>query len=325
MARPAHASLCGARDPGSDRVTGPADAVVLAYHGTVERSDDLPAFLRNIRRGAEPPPALVAEVRARYERVGGSPLRRTSEAVARALEERLGVPVRAAGRLWHPYLGDVARELVLAGARRLVSLPLAPQSVHVYHAALGAELPAGVELVPVPPWGLEPALLDAFVASIEAALAALAVPARAALLLTAHSLPERVLAAGDPYERDFRSMAAAVGERVGTRVGRVEVAFQSQGLGGGAWLGPDLRTAFASLRASGVEELAVAPIGFLAEHVETLYDLDVEAAGLAREAGFVRYARARALDADGRLVDALEAVARRALAGSSHRQAGSST
>ena len=290
-------------------------AVVLGYHGTVESLDELPGFLRNIRRGAEVPPALLAEVRSRYARIGSSPLRRTSDEVARLLEARLGVPVRAAGRLWAPFVRDVVAELAAAGARRIVSLPLAPQSVHVYHADVRAAAPPGVEVVAVPSWGLEPALLDAFAVVLDEALGRFESPPEVAVLLTAHSLPLRVVAAGDPYERDFRAMAAAVADRVAPSVLRVEVAFQSQGMSGGEWLGPDLTTSFRRLCEAGARSLCIAAIGFLADHVETLYDLDIEAAALAREAGFERYERARSLDTDEHLLDALEAVARRALAG----------
>jgi ferrochelatase len=292
-------------------------AVLLTCHGTVDRIEDIPAFVTIIRRGRPAPAELVDEVVRRYTKIGGSPLMRITEAQASALGSRLGLPVRVAGRLWRPYPKDVVAELVAAGVTTLVSLPLAPQSVAVYHAVVREAVAnhAGITLLEAPPWGLEPALVDAFVQVIDEALARFAEGerARVPVLLTAHSLPARVIAAGDAYEREFRAMAAAVGERVAARGNPVSVAFQSQGMDGGDWLGPDLATAFGELAAGGARSVVVAPIGFLAEHVETLYDLDVEAPEIARKAGIERLERAAAVNDRPRLVDALEAVCRRLL------------
>ncbi|KYF81555.1 ferrochelatase, partial [Sorangium cellulosum] len=256
-------------------------AVLLSCHGTVERLDDLPAFLANIRRGRPAPPELIDEVRRRFERIGGSPLMRITQAQADALAARIGLPVAIAGRLFHPYPGEVLASLHASGVRRVVSLPLAPQSVDVYHAVVrdAAAKQGGMEVRCVPAWGLEPALIDAFVEVIDEALARFPEERRAsvAVILSAHSLPQRIIDAGDPYERQFRAMAAEVERRVAPRGNPVLVAFQSQGMTGDAWLGPDLRSTFEALAARGAREALVAPIGFVADHVETLYDLDVEA------------------------------------------------
>jgi ferrochelatase len=293
-------------------------AVLLTCHGTVERIEDIPAFLDNIRRGRPTPPAIVAEVTHRFERIGGSPLMRTTAAQAEALARRLGVPVRIAGRLWPPYPADVVADLVREGTTTLVSIPLAPQSVTVYHAQVGeaAAAHAGIDVRYAPPWGLEPALVDAFVESIDEALARFpeAERARVPVILSAHSLPRRVIDAGDAYEREFRAMAAAVESALAARhANAVRVAFQSQGMDGGEWLGPDLPTTFASLATDGARAVVVAPIGFVADHVETLYDLDIEAPGVAAKAGLTRFERAPAMNVRPRFLDALEAVARRLL------------
>jgi ferrochelatase len=166
-----------------------------------------------------------------------------------------------------------------------------------------------------PPWGLEPALIDAFVETADEALARFPEGERASVpvILSAHSLPRRVVDAGDAYEREFRAVAAAVGARLTPRGNEVRVAFQSQGMDGGEWLGPDLPATFAALAEGGARAAVVAPIGFLADHVETLYDLDVEAPALAAKAGIARLERAPALNVRPRFIDALEAVARRLL------------
>lgn len=298
------------------------DAVLLSCHGTITDLADLPSFLGNIRRGRPAPPELVAEVRRRYELIGGSPLMAISQAQADALARRLGLEVRVAGRLWHPYPGAVLQQLAALGATRVLSLPLAPQSVAVYNAAVeeAARALPGLEIVSAPPWGLEPALIDAFVETIDQGLAGCAsawggpIAADATpIVLSAHSLPVRVIQSGDAYEADFRAMAAQVAARLSFRGHPVEIAFQSQGASNERWLGPDLPELFSTLAARGHDRVFVAPIGFLAEHVETLFDLDVEAARLARERGLQHFGRAPTVSDRALLIDALEAVARRAL------------
>ena len=287
-------------------------AVLLSCHGSVDDLGDLPAFLQNIGRGRPPKPEVLAEVTRRYRHIGGSPLMRTTVAQAAALEQRLGVPVRIAGRLWRPYPAEVVAELAAAGVDALVSLPLAPQSVHVYHPPVREAAAAhGVRVAEVPSWGLEPALVEAFLETIAEAEATLAAPAP--VVLTAHSLPLRVIAGGDPYERDFRTMAERVAAGLAAQGIPSRIAFQSQGMSGDSWLGPDLPQTFAALVAEGTRTVVVAPIGFLADHVETLYDLDVEAPALAAQAGIERLVRAPAVNVRPRFVDALEAVARRGL------------
>lgn len=300
-----------------DRVRGVSEAVLLSCHGTVESTADLPAFLSNIRRGRPTPPALVEEVTRRFEAIGGSPLMRITRAQGEALAERTGARVAIAGRLWHPYPKEVLAGLVAEGVRRVVSLPLAPQSVHVYHAAVreaAAGFP-GLEVVEVPAWGNEPRLVDAFVESIDEALAPLAEAERVAttVVLTAHSLPQRIIDSGDPYERDFRAMASLVAARVEARGNPVQVSFQSQGATNDVWLGPDLPATFRALAEGGARTVAVAPIGFVADHVETLYDLDIEAQALAKSVG-LQLVRATAMNLRPAFIDALAAVAGRALA-----------
>ena len=292
-------------------------AVLLSCHGTVDRTEDIPAFLANIRRGRPTPPAIVAEVTHRFERIGGSPLMRTTAAQAAALAARLALPVRICGRLWGPYAAEVVAALAAEGVTTLISLPLAPQSVDIYHPPVreAAAAHPGMEVRCAPAWGLEPALVDAFVETIDEGLAGFPEGERASVpvILSAHSLPQRVIDAGDLYEQQFRAMAAAVEARLSPRPNPVRIAFQSQGMDGGVWLGPDLPTTFAALAASGARTALIAPVGFLADHVETLYDLDIEAPTLAARAGLTTLRRAPALNTRPRFIDALEAVVRRLL------------
>ncbi len=303
-------------------------AVMLVAHGTVDSLDDLPEFLTNIRRGRPASPELLSEVRRRYEAIGGkSPLNAINTELAQRLEQRLGLPVRASNRLFHPYPKDVLAELVSAGAARIVVLPLAQHSADIYGAAVkeaAVESGLDVEIVAAANWGRIPELVDAFARSVVAALDE--VPDgerdRTSLLLTAHSLPVSVIEAGDLYEEEFRASAEDIAARVrelapGRFVDHV-VAFQSQGMSSGPggrpmeWLGPDLRSRLEVLAARGRKEIVIAPVGFLADHVEILYDLDIEARGWAGELG-ITLRRAASLNASDGLVDALAAVYRTAL------------
>jgi ferrochelatase len=301
------------------------DAVLLIAHGTVEELDELPEFLKNIRRGHAAPPELLAEVRRRYEAIGGrSPLNAINRKIAERLEERLGMPVRTANRLFHPYPQDVLGALAKSGTKRVVVVPLAQHSASVYGDAVKqAARDAGLDLRvdAAPNWGRIPELTEAFARSIVSALAE--VPDgerdRTSLLLTAHSLPMSIIEAGDPYEDEFRGSAEDVAVRVRELApGRFvdhAVAFQSQGMSSGpggrpmVWLGPDLRSRLEVLAARGRKEVVVAPIGFLADHVEILYDLDIEARTWAEELG-ITLRRAPSLNASDGLVDALASVVR---------------
>ncbi|HVH44936.1 MAG TPA: ferrochelatase [Labilithrix sp.] len=300
-------------------------AVVLIAHGTVESLDDLPEFLTNIRRGHAAPDELVREVRRRYEAIGGrSPLLDITREVARKLEKKLGMPTRVAMRLFHPYPKDVIADLAHEGIRRIVTVPLAQHSAAVYGSAMkaaAAEIDPSLQVLCAKNWGRTPELTRAFADSVVAALAR--VPQgeaeRTAVIFTAHSLPLGIIQAGDPYEKELRASAEAVAAEVRARAGTAFsehlVAFQSQGIGSGIeWLGPDLRSTVEDLARRGKRHVVIAPIGFLADHVEILYDLDIEAKAWGEgELGIVLY-RSASLNAGDGLVDALAIVARDVLA-----------
>lgn len=300
-------------------MTGPGDAVLLVAHGTVERLDDLAAFVTNVRRGHAPPPELVAELRRRYEVIGGrSPLLDVTRELARKVERLVDAPTRVAMRLWHPYPQEALAELRAVGARRVAVVPLAQHSAHVYadavrRAAAADAANAPVELRYAANWGTLPGLVDAYAARAEAALAPFP-RKQTTLLMTAHSLPRAVVDAGDPYEREVRASSEAIAARVRALGGdvQVDVAFQSQGFGGGDWLGPDLPTAIARVAERGHRAVVFAPVGFLADHVEILYDLDVEAKAIAAERG-LEYGRAASLDASDDLARVVAGLAKELL------------
>lgn len=305
----------------------PKTAVILIAHGTVESLDDLPRFLTNIRRGHAPPPELIDEVRRRYLAIGGkSPLLDITYDCAKKLEAKLGLPVRVAMRLFEPYPKEVITKLVQEeGIRRIVTVPLAQHSASIYGMAVKAaakEIDPSIEVLAADNWGREALLTHAFSDTVLEALAK--VPQgeadRTALVLTAHSLPLGIIKAGDPYEKEFRGSAEDVAREVKERGGAFSehvIAFQSQGIGTGIeWLGPDLRATFEALAARGKKHVVVAPIGFLADHVEILYDLDIEARAWAGELGIVLY-RSSSLNANSGFIDTLAKVAEGVIASSS--------
>ena len=290
--------------------------ILLVAHGTVADVSDLPAFVARIRHGRPAPPGLIAELTRRYQAIGGSPLLRVTEEQARALEARTGLPVLLGMRLWQPSVEAAFREAAQRGIARLVLVPLAPFSVEVYGAAARRSLEsvradladATPELVVCDPWGTEPAFVEAHCAALRAPLR---IDSReSAVMLTAHSLPAAAIRAGDRYQAEVEASARCIAERLGRPC---ELAYQSQGADGGEWLGPDLRRTFERLAQAGVRQITLSPFGFLADHVETLYDLDIEARAWATGLG-LGFERVPALNTSPGLIDALSAVALRALA-----------
>ena len=302
------------------------EAALLVAHGTVDDLSELAEFATRIRRGHPAPPELVAELRRRYEAIGGkSPLNAINARLAEHLEEKLRLPVRVANRLARPFVKDVLASLAARGTERAVVLPLAQYSAHVYAEAAtsaGEELAQeglAIQVASAESWSGEPRLLDAYVDAIEAVLSPIEDRARTTVVLTAHSLPVAVVRGGDPYEDLFRAAAKGVTDRLAAReqarAPRMVVAFQSQGMSGGPggkpveWLGPDLVTAIDDCRARGDANVVFAPVGFLADHVEILYDLDIEARDWVEQRG-MRYHRSPSLNASDALVEVLAALAR---------------
>lgn len=292
--------------------------MILLGHGTVENLDDLPPFLANIRRGRAATPELVQEIRRRYAAIGGSPLLRISRELATALERATSSRVHLAMRFWHPLAKDVLRALCPSDGRTLRVVPLAPYSGPVYAAEMralaesaraeGLKPPA---LACAPSWGAEPLLLDGFAERLRASLATLPETRRkmAHVFFSAHSLPMAVIRQGDPYPEEIRAAAEAVALRAGLE-NPWRVVYQSQGATADPWLGPTVRESLREIADQAAKDVVFCPIGFLSDHIEILYDLDVEARAEAERAG-LSYARTESLNASPTLVAAMAAVAAR--------------
>jgi ferrochelatase len=291
-----------------------AEHVLLVGHGTVDHLDELPEFLLRIRHGRTVPDELLREIRRRYEAIGGSPLLTISSELARKLEAELRRPVHLAMRFSAPRLQDALEQATRAGARVLDVVPLAPFSAHLYAAEVKRAVDEGrmpLELRCAGNWGSAPLLVDAFAAALAETLADVDASRRdsAQVLFTAHSLPAAVVQKGDRYPSEVEHAAQAVAHRA-RLANRWHVVYQSQGASSERWLGPDLREGFALAKQEGARDVVLCPIGFLSDHVEILYDLDIEARQWADAVG-LRMRRTRSLNADEPLVHALVEVTRR--------------
>jgi ferrochelatase len=265
--------------------------LVMAYGGPGARAEVEP-YLRDVRGFRDTPPEVVDEVRARYAAIGGrSPILERTGAQARALEEALntnGRPFTAVVgmRHWHPYIGDALVRLAEAGVERAVGLVMAPHysrmSIELYFKEV-EEAQTPVKLAPIREWHLLPGYVEALEDRVRAALARFPAAVRdtVPLILTAHSLPERILQWNDPYPVQLAATTRAVADRLSGRSHRF--AYQSASRTPEPWLGPDAGEVIAELAREGHRHVLLVPIGFTCEHVEVLYDVDVELRRRAQE------------------------------------------
>ena len=260
------------------------NGVLLMAHGTPSSMDEMPEYLKLVRGGRPASDELLAEMRHNYEAIGGrSPLTDITLAQAAALGARLGadVPVAVGMRNWTPFIKDAIADLAAAGVTRIVGIPLAPQfstlSVRKYHDAAQAALPAGVTLAEVTSYHDHPLLLDAFAERVQEAS-----PRPDELVVfTAHSLPTRAIEGGDRYADEVAATARGVAERAGVR--KYVLAYQSAGRTPEPWIGPSLAQMLDEQSGHGVRKFLIVPIGFVCDHTEILFDIDVQAARDARE------------------------------------------
>ncbi len=305
---------------------GPAGVILMAY-GAPGSPEEVGEFFTHIRGGRRPPEERIEELRSRYRAVGewGTLLRVTAE-LAAALEGELAggdEPVRVFTGMRHskPFIHERIADMEAAGIRRLVGLPLAPHysslSVGAYHKALreaAAKLQEAPELLLVHTYHDHPGLIRAFAETLSEGLAAAREetydPIR--IIFTAHSLPQRIIAAGEPYRDELMSTARLVAEAAAET--DWEFAFQSASPTGEPWLGPDLLDVVRRLARQERSAILVAPIGFLADHLEILYDVDIVGRRTAEEAG-ARLWRTPMLNARPAFVAALASIVREKLAG----------
>lgn len=295
-------------------------AVLLMAYGTPRTRDEILPYYTDIRRGNAPTPEQLADLTARYDALGGtSPLAARTEAQRAALQHALDSA--APGQyevvlgLKHaePKIEAAVQQLAERGITRVIGLVLAPHysaySVGQYHdrARTTAE-PLGVAYTGIDSWATEPAFVEFVAASLRERLAVM--PANTKVVFTAHSLPQRIVAAGDPYPQELRSTAEAVAAAAGLdRWTGWSIAWQSAGRTPEPWLGPDILAVIDDLAAaendsSAVQAIVVSAVGFVADHLEVLYDLDIEAAKRAATHGIL-FARTACVNDDPTVMAAL--------------------
>jgi ferrochelatase len=255
-------------------------AVVLMAYGSPTRPEDIPAYFEDIRGGRPVRPEAVTELVERYRRIGGSsPLNEITERQRAALEHELGAPVYVGMKHWTPRIAEAADQALSEGAERIVGLVLAPHysgiSIGGYRDRLAEAVGDRAELVMIESWHDHRPLVDILADRIRGT--------DAHVVFTAHSLPERILAEGDPYKDQLLETSRLVAERAA--VVTWSFAFQSASPTGEPWLGPDILEELERLHADGVRKVLVAPVGFVSDHLEILWDIDVEAREKAAELG----------------------------------------
>jgi protoporphyrin/coproporphyrin ferrochelatase len=258
------------------------DAVVLMAYGSPERLADVPAYYADIRGGRPIAPAQLDDLVQRYRSIGiedSSPLNAITEHTRAALERELGLPVFTGMKHWAPRIADAAEAALATGAETIVGLVLAPHysalSIQGYREQLERALDGRAALRFVDSWHDEVAFIELLAAKIRGT--------EAHVVFTAHSLPARILGLGDPYKEQLLETSRLVAEAAG--IEKWSFSFQSESPTGEPWLGPDILDHLRALHEQGVDSVLLCPVGFVSDHLEIRWDLDVEAVELARELG----------------------------------------
>ena len=311
-------------------------AVLLLAHGTPETVEQIPEYLRNVVSGRAIPEAVVEEIQHRYSLIGRSPLTDLTIEHAQLVQAELSfaghpVTVYVGMRNWRPYIPDMVRRMRADGVEEAAVICLAPQnsrtSVGLYRRAVEAEA-AGLRIDFTEGWARHPLLAQAFAERLRPALTRLSaeVGAPVPVLFTAHSVPTRTVQppagnesgprlwpgeGADPYAEDARRTAELVAALV-PEIPRWWFAFQSQGASGGPWIGPTVEETLGEIAASGAKTLILQPIGFLCDHVEILYDVDILFRGYAEKLG-IRLERPESLNASVTLARAVAELASQGL------------
>jgi protoporphyrin/coproporphyrin ferrochelatase len=315
-------------------------AVLLLAHGTPGTVEEIPEYLRNVVSGRPMPQAVVEEIQHRYSLIGEpkghSPLTDLTMEQARLLEKELGEPVYVGMRNWRPYIADTVKQMRADGVDEAAAICLAPQnsrtSVGLYRRAVLAEA-AGMRVDFLEGWAEEPLLAEAFAERLRVVHSRLSAEVGGAVpvIFTAHSVPCRTIqtpaasegqpilwptkgpvATPDPYAVEAKRTAALVADRV-AGIPAWYFAFQSQGASGGPWIGPTVEATLDGLAAEGVTAVVLQPIGFLCDHVEILYDIDIAFKEYAANVG-IRLERPESLNRSPLLTRALKKLAREGFA-----------
>jgi len=276
-------------------------AVILMAHGAPTCVDDIPLYLKNIRGGTESSPEVVQIIRDRYKAIGGSsPLLEITQGQAKELEnflnqDELNFKVYVGMRNWSPYIRDVVKQIMEDGVEKILALCLAPQystwSTKLYFNALNDALDRyskkNLPVQLIGSWANQPSLIDAFVDRYNSAMDKIRALGHEQVhtIFTVHSIPAESLELGDFYDKEYDSTVRAIVERV--KPFRWYKAYQSQGMIPVPWLGPTVESVFDRIARLGSKTVLMVPVGFVSDHVEILYDIDIE---------FTQYAKSKKLE-----------------------------
>jgi ferrochelatase len=291
-------------------------AVLVMAYGGPGNLDEVEPYLKDIRGGRPTRPELVEEIRSRYARIGGrSPILELTNAQARGLGKQLGdrYNVYVGMRHWHPYIQEAVDAMARAGHERIVGVAMAPHysnmSVGAYEKKLLQAADGRLDVTLVRSWWSEGPFLDAVASRVTETLQRFPRPSAVPVVFTAHSLPEKILASADPYATELNASAKEVAARA--HLASWRFAYQSAGATPEPWLGPDVGDVITELAKAGNEGVLLVPIGFVCDHVEILYDIDIECQALARQLG-IQLERTSSLNDDPGLVAAVADVVRAA-------------
>jgi ferrochelatase len=298
----------------------PTGILVLAY-GTPEKPEDIEPYYTHIRGGRPPSPESLRNLQERYRLVGGrTPLLDLSRGLADGLQARLDAEAPGRYRVylgmkhWHPYIGEVVPRIVADGVREVIAVVLAPHysrySLEGYRKYINQALEQAAEpfqLHFIESWHEHPLFRQMIAGRISAALEQFPQAARdqVLVLFSAHSLPEKIRAAGDPYPQQLKDSADGIAELLGLKDWRF--CYQSAGMTGEPWLGPDILDYLSELHAEGIQNVLSVPFGFVSEHLEVLWDIDTEAQDKAAELGMT-LRRIRMPNADAEFVEVIKSV-----------------
>ena len=298
-------------------------AVVLMAYGSPSSLDSVGEYLLQVRGGRKPSEEEIERLKERYRRVGGStPLLQVTSAQAKALQDRFpsesaSVQVHFGMKHWHPFVEDVIAGIAMHNSPLIVGVALAPQysrlAIGGYEEGVRRGLARGgpdTPFIMIKSWHTQPSLISALAERVRNGLEKTDDPEGAVVLFTAHSLPKKAVGADDPYESQLLESSRLVAGQAGVK--NWEFAFQSVSGPVDAWLGPTLRDKISELAGKGVSQILVCPVGFVSDHLEILYDLDIEAKDYAASLG-VALRRTASLNDDPGLIEALSSAVRTVL------------
>ena len=297
-------------------LTSKRTAVLLLAHGSPDKADEIPEYLRLVTGGRPLPQHVIDEITHRYSLVGFSPLTCWTLKQAMQLSEELKIPVHVGMRNWKPYIVDAVRTIAEEGGEHVIAICLAPQnsrtSVGLYRRAVESQVQSRFSLDFVESWHSHPLLIKAFAEKFTAGWqkACAEFGSLVPVIFTAHSVPERTIAEGDPYQSQAHETAELVAAVAGLKYDDWTFAFQSQGMSGGPWIGPTVEETILGIKQRGCDGAFLQPVGFLCDHVEVLYDIDIAFKDFAVQNG-MRLWRADSLNESLTLTSALADIVRR--------------